>query len=90
VHDVVVRRLSIRASRLSLGCAGTRSRVGLSKGDYATFSAANQEGVHQLVNSSGSTLRHLRSPTMFEPDVIIDPDSETIGVFVGVAPGGLK
>jgi uncharacterized cupin superfamily protein len=62
--------------------------VPISKGDYATFPAAREEGAHQLVNTSSSVLRYLCFSTMVEADAIVYPDSGKIGVFVGAAPGG--
>jgi uncharacterized cupin superfamily protein len=64
--------------------------VPISKGDYATFLSAREEGAHQLVNTSNSVLRYLCFSTMIEPDVMLYPDSGKIGVLVGAAPGGLK
>ena len=55
-----------------------------------TFPAAREEGAHQLVNVSDTTLRYLCFSTMVEPDVMIYPDSGKIGVFVGAAPGAPK
>jgi uncharacterized cupin superfamily protein len=64
--------------------------VPISKGDYATFLSAREEGAHQLVNTSNSVLRYLCFSTMIEPDMMVYPDSGKIGVVVGAAPGGLK
>ncbi len=63
--------------------------VSLSEGDYATFHAG-AEGAHQLVNTSGRTLRYLYFSTMVEPDAMVYPDSGKVGIFVGAAPGGPK
>ncbi len=75
-----------------LGGSGTLriggDKVPISNGDYVTFPAAREEGAHQLVNTSDSTLRYLCFSTMVEPDVTIYPGSGKIGVFVGAAPGG--
>jgi len=67
-----------------------RAEVQVSERDYVTSPAARQEGAHQLVNTSDSTLRYLCFSTMIEPDVTIYPDSGKIGVFVGAAPGSPK
>jgi uncharacterized cupin superfamily protein len=48
-----------------------------------TFLAAREEGAHQLVNVSDTTLRYLCFSTVVEPDVMIYPGSEKIGAFVG-------
>ncbi len=63
--------------------------VEISKGDYVAL-PAQAEGAHQIVNSSDEPLRYLCFSTMVEPDVLIYPDSEKIGLFAGSAPGGPK
>ena len=63
--------------------------VEISKGDYVAL-PAKAEGAHQIVNSSYEPLRYLCFSTMVEPDVLIYPDSEKIGLFAGSAPGGPK
>ena len=63
--------------------------VRVSKGDYVAL-PARVEGAHQLTNSSDSVLRYLCFSTMIEPDVMVYPDSNKIGIFVGAAPGGPK
>jgi len=55
-----------------------------------TFPAAREEGAHQLVNVSDTTLRYLCFSTVVEPDVMIYPGSEKIGAFVGAALGAPK
>ena len=60
--------------------------VPISKGDYVTFPAAREEGAHQLVNTSNSTLRYLCFSTMIEPDAMIYPGSGKIGGFVERPP----
>lgn len=62
--------------------------IEISKGDYITFPAGSI--AHQIINSSDITLRYLCFSTMLEPDVIVYPDSNKIGIFVGSAPGGPK
>jgi uncharacterized cupin superfamily protein len=62
-------------------------RVPLEKGSYAAF-PAGAEGAHQFVNTSNGTLRYLCFSTMVEPDAMVYPDSDKVGVFVGAAPGG--
>jgi uncharacterized cupin superfamily protein len=76
-----------------LGGSGTL-RIGgeeiqVSRGDYVTF-LSRAEGAHQIVNTSDEPLRYLCFSTMAEPDVMVYPDSEKIGVFAGAAPGGPK
>lgn len=70
--------------------AGTlRSTAGdadLSEGDYVAF-PAGEDGAHRVVNSSEETLRYLCFSTMREPEVVIYPDSEKVGVYWGELPG---
>jgi uncharacterized cupin superfamily protein len=63
--------------------------VEISKGDYVAL-PAKAEGAHQVINSSNEPLRYLCFSTMIEPDVLVYPDSEKIGLFAGSAPGGPK
>jgi uncharacterized cupin superfamily protein len=44
--------------------------------------------VHQIINTSDEALRYLCFSTMLEPDVMLYPDSDKIGLFAGSAPGG--
>jgi uncharacterized cupin superfamily protein len=62
--------------------------IEVSKGDYITCPAGSMP--HQIINSSENTLKYLCFSTMIEPEVIVYPDSNKIGVFVGSAPGGSK
>ncbi len=62
--------------------------IQISKGDYITCPAGKEE--HQIINSSDKELRYLCFSTMIEPDVIIYPDSNKVGIFAGSAPGGPK
>jgi len=62
--------------------------IEISKGDYITCPAGS--GAHQIINTSDKTLRYLCFSTMIEPDVIVYPDSNKIGIFVDSAPGGPK
>ncbi len=61
----------------------------VSQGDYVAL-PAGAEGAHQLINSSEAVLRYLCFSTMVEPDVMVYPDSEKVGIFGGAAPGGPK
>lgn len=63
--------------------------VGISAGDYIAL-ASGEKGAHQLLNSSGATLRYLCFSTMTAPDVMVYPDSNKVGIFGGAAPGGNK
>lgn len=57
----------------------------ISEGDYAAF-PVGEEGAHQVINTSNETLRYLMFSTMREPEVLVYPDSNKIGVR-GEAPG---
>jgi len=63
--------------------------VALSCGDYVALSA-RESGAHQIFNTSNEPLRYLCFSTMVEPDIVVYPDSEKIGLFLGAAPGGPK
>jgi uncharacterized cupin superfamily protein len=63
-------------------------KIEISKGDYIIFPSGRMP--HQIINSSDTVLRYLCFSTMIEPDVVVCPDSNKIGIFVGSAPGGSK
>ncbi len=63
--------------------------VGISRGDYVAL-PTGEAGAHQVVNTSDAVLRYLCLSTMVEPDVMVYPDSDKVGVFAGAAPGGPK
>jgi uncharacterized cupin superfamily protein len=63
--------------------------VEISQGDYAAL-PVGPAGAHQISNPSETPLRYLCFSTMVEPDVLVYPDSDKIGVFAGAAPGGPK
>jgi uncharacterized cupin superfamily protein len=63
--------------------------VTVSWGDYVAL-PTEESGAHQIVNTSDETLRYLCFSTMVEPDVVVYPDSDKIGLFAGSAPGGPK
>lgn len=63
--------------------------VSISKGDYIAL-PASLEGAHQVINTSDKPLRYLCFSTMIEPDVIVYPDSDKVGIMAGAAPGGPK
>jgi uncharacterized cupin superfamily protein len=48
---------------------------------------ANEEGAHQVINTSDAPLRYLCISTMLEPEIAVYPDSGKTGYFAGVAPG---
>lgn len=63
---------------------GTES---LAAGDYAAL-PAGADGAHAVTNDGEDPLRYLVVSTMETPDVTVYPDSDTVGVFTGTAPGG--
>ncbi len=63
--------------------------VAVSRGDYVAL-PAGESGSHQITNASNETLRYLCFSTMVEPDVMVYPDSDKVGLFAGSAPGGPK
>jgi len=58
----------------------------LSAGDYVAC-PADERGGHRVINDSDAPLRYLAISTMDDPDVLVYPDSEKIGVYTGSAPG---
>ena len=61
----------------------------MSRGNYVAL-PAGESGAHQIINTSNETLCYLCFSTMVEPDVMVYPDSDKIGLFAGSAPGGPK
>ena len=61
--------------------------VALRAGSYAAL-PVGPEHAHRVENDSASELLFLCFSTMIEPDVVVYPDSNKVGVFVGAAPGG--
>ncbi len=63
------------------------TEVPLGPGDYVAL-PVGPEHAHQVVNDSETEVRLLCFSTMVHPDVVVYPDSNKVGVFVGAAPGG--
>ncbi len=63
--------------------------VPVKTGDYVAL-PAGPACAHQLINEGDEPLRYLAISTMLEPDVIVYPDSNKVGVLAGAAPGGNK
>lgn len=63
--------------------------ITLSQGDYVALQVG-EAGAHQIINTSEESLRYLCFSTMIEPDAMVYPDSNKIGIFAGAAPGGPK
>lgn len=59
---------------------GKASKEEISAGEYVAF-PAGEEGAHQIINTSGETLRFLCFSTMKEPDITVYPDSDKTGIF---------
>ena len=55
-------------------------------GGYVAF-RTGEEGAHELINETDETVRLLLVATMEHPDVEVFPESDTIGLMVGGAPG---
>ncbi|MFB6109477.1 MAG: cupin domain-containing protein [Halodesulfurarchaeum sp.] len=58
----------------------------LESGDYVAL-PPGEGSAHRVVNDGDGTLRYLMISTMRDPDVIVYPDSEKVGVYTGGAPG---
>jgi uncharacterized cupin superfamily protein len=71
------------AATLRLGSERVRVRAG----DYVAL-PAGIEHAHQITNTGGEVFRYLVLSTMQEPDAIVYPDSDKVGVIAGSAPGG--
>lgn len=56
-------------------------------GDFAAL-PADEGGAHRLRNDGETPLRYLLVSTMNDPDVMVYPDSEKVGVMAGRPPGG--
>jgi uncharacterized cupin superfamily protein len=65
---------------------GERS-IPLRTGDYVAL-PAGLASAHQIRNPSQAELVFLCVSTMREPDIIVYPDSQKVGLFAGAAPGG--
>lgn len=61
--------------------------VDVGPGDYIALPAGPAHA-HQMQNCGEAPLRYLCFSTMNAPDVVVYPDSDKIGVYVGSAPGG--
>lgn len=59
----------------------------LERGDVVAFPRGEQ-GAHQLVNHSENTVRFLAFSTSGEPDIVIRPDSATLGAYERLPRGG--
>lgn len=59
----------------------------LSEGEVVPF-LRGERGAHQLVNRTDSLVRFLAFSTNGEPDIVIRPDSGTVGAYERLAEGG--
>jgi uncharacterized cupin superfamily protein len=64
-------------------------QVEISCGDYVAL-PVGPACAHQVTNTSDAPLRYLCLSTMVEPDVLVYPDSNKVGLFAGAAPGGAR
>lgn len=64
-----------------------RNSVTVSAGDYVALPPGERHA-HQLINDGDEDLRYLCMSTMEEPEVIMYPDSDKVGVLAGAPPGG--
>ena len=58
----------------------------LSAGDYVAL-PAGEAGGHRVVNDGDNPLRYLAISTMRDPDVVVYPDMDKVGVYTGTPPG---
>jgi Uncharacterized conserved protein, contains double-stranded beta-helix domain len=60
----------------------------VSAGDYVSL-PAGEAGAHRVINDSDDDvpLRYLAISTMQDPDVVIYPDMDKVGVYTGTPPG---
>lgn len=62
----------------------------LQEGEVVAF-PRGERGAHQLVNRTNDSVRFLAFSTTGEPDIVIRPDSGTVGVYERLADGdGLR
>lgn len=61
--------------------------VDLEPGTFASL-PPGPDGAHQIANTGEELLAYLAISTMRDPDVLVYPDSEKIGVVAGQPPGG--
>ena len=62
----------------------------LQQGEVVAF-LRGEHGAHQIVNRTGDTVRFLAFSTSGEPDIVIRPDSGTLGAYErGPHGGGLR
>ena len=59
----------------------------LSGGEVVPF-LRGEQGAHQLVNRTDEVVRFLAFSTNGEPDIVIRPDSNTLGAYERLAHGG--
>jgi len=63
---------------------------GLERGEVVAF-LRGEEGAHQIVNRSDEPVRFLAFSPNGEPDIVVQPDSDKLGVFERIEQGnGLR
>jgi uncharacterized cupin superfamily protein len=65
------------------------AEVPLAQGDYVAC-LVGEQGAHQVINDSEEPLRYICVSTMIEPDAVVQPDSDKVGLIAGTPPGGSK
>ena len=86
-HTANEEAIYVLAGRGTLRLAG--EELPLSAGDYVSC-PVGEEGAHQVINDSDEPLRFLCVSEMIAPEVVVQPDSDKIGVIVGSAPGATE
>ena len=86
-HTANEEAIYVLSGRGMLRLAG--EEMPLSAGDYVAC-PVGEEGAHQVINDSDEPLRFLCVSEMIAPEVVVQPDSDKIGVIVGSAPGATE
>lgn len=63
--------------------------LAIKKDDYIAL-PAGEKHAHQMINTSENNLIYLCISTMHEPEVMLYPDSDKVGIMTGSAPGAKK
>lgn len=86
-HTANEEAIYVLAGRGRLRLAGVE--MPLSAGDYVAC-PVGEEGAHQVINDSDEPLRFLCVSEMIAPEIVVQPDSDKIGVIVGSPPGATE
>ncbi len=85
-HTANEEALFVLAGEGALRGPGDERRA-LEPGTYVSL-PAGPGGEHTVENTGSEPLRYLAISTMIEPEVLVYPDSEKVGVMAGAPPGG--